>query len=163
MKSSHPRTELLLVFIGLLLVPPLLSAYGEADAILQAAEGVFKTMKEQRFEELWSLLTAKSRRTIVNDIFKATSGSGGVPSKDQISNDMDKGGPTAQAYWRAFLQNFDPDTALEQSKWELGPIKKDSAEIILQHKQSQNPATIKLLRENGSWKMGLVETFWVGK
>ena len=99
----------------------------------------------------------------MDDIFKATVNRGSVASKDHISNDMAMGGATAQVYWRAFLQNFDPDTALEQSKWELGPLKRDRAEIILRYKQSDNPATIKLYRENGSWKVGLVETFWVGK
>ena len=97
----HPRTEILLVFIGLLPVPSLISAYGEADTILQAAEGVFKAMKERRFEELWSLFAAKSHQTMADEIFKATVKAGGVASKQQISNDVATGGPTAQAYWRA--------------------------------------------------------------
>jgi len=152
-----------MLLLVLLLSPFLVAAEGQTDAILQAAESTFKAMKEQRFEDLWSLLSATSRRTIVDDIFKATVNRGSVASKDHISNDMAMGGATAQVYWRAFLQNFDPDTALEQSKWELGPLKRDRAEIILRYKQSDNPATIKLYRENGSWKVGLVETFWVGK
>jgi hypothetical protein len=49
---------------------------------------------------------------------------------------------------------------LEQSRWEMGFIKKNEAEIILMYKKSDRPTRLKMFKENDVWKVGLVETFW---
>jgi hypothetical protein len=36
----------------------------------------------------------------------------------------------------------------------------DRAEILLTHHGATHPATLKMFREDGAWKVGLVETFW---
>ncbi|MBP2684153.1 MAG: putative cytosolic protein, partial [Deltaproteobacteria bacterium] len=54
----------------------------------------------------------------------------------------------------------DPDIALEHSRWEIGSVGKDRAEILLTHHGADHPARLQLFREDGGWKVGLVETFW---
>ena len=39
-------------------------------------------------------------------------------------------------------------------------MEKDRAEILLTHHGATHPATLKMFREDGDWKVGLVETFW---
>jgi hypothetical protein len=39
-------------------------------------------------------------------------------------------------------------------------VGKDRAEILLTHHGADRPATLKMFREDGGWKAGLVETFW---
>jgi hypothetical protein len=39
-------------------------------------------------------------------------------------------------------------------------VRKDRAEILLTHHGADHPATLKMFREDGGWKTGLVETFW---
>jgi hypothetical protein len=65
----------------------------------------------------------------------------------------------AKGYWSGYLSSFDPKTVLEQSAWKMGEIKKDRAEIILRYRKSSNDAILKMYREEGSWKVGLDETF----
>ena len=48
---------------------------------------------------------------------------------------------------------------LEQSTWEMGPIGKQQAEIILQYKKAEQPARLKMFKEENQWKVGLIETF----
>jgi len=47
--------------------------------------------------------------------------------------------------------------------WEIGFIKENKAEIIIKQKKSEEPARLKLFKENNKWKVGLVETFWTRK
>jgi hypothetical protein len=69
----------------------------------------------------------------------------------------------AGAYWDNILAAFDPDIILEQSRWEMGKIKKDEAEIVLQYRKSVNPAILKLYREDSKWKVGWEESAGVRK
>ena len=48
----------------------------------------------------------------------------------------------AKAYWNSYLNAFDPDSVLEQSKWGMGAIKKDKAEISILYKESAKPAVL---------------------
>ena len=82
------------------------------------------------------------------------------PDPEAVRGDFVAGGPIARDYWDAFLRRFDPDVALEQSRWEIGSVGKDRAEILLTHHGADHPATLKMFREDGGWKVGLVETFW---
>jgi len=52
---------------------------------------------------------------------------------------------------------------LENSRWEIAFIKEDKAEIIITYKKSAEPARLKIFREDNTWKIGLVETFWTRK
>ena len=54
---------------------------------------------------------------------------------------------------------FNPDFVLEESKWEMGKIEKDKAEIIIRYRKSEGPATLKMFKEEGKWVVGLEETF----
>ena len=83
-----------------------------------------------------------------------------APGPEAVRRDFVAGGPIARDYWDAFLRRFDPDAALEHSRWEIGSVGKDRAEILLTHQGADHPATLKMLLEDGGWKVGLVETFW---
>ncbi len=133
------------------------------DEVLQSAESVFKSMKQGRYAEVWQLLSSRSRQRIVEDIYKGTAKAGRAADRGQIAAEMAQGGPTAIAYWGAFLQSFNPDMVLEQSKWEMGPIRRQTAEIVITYRKSEHPARLRLFLEDGGWKVGLVETFFVGK
>jgi hypothetical protein len=85
---------------------------------------------------------------------------GPPPDPEAVRRDFVAGGPIARDYWDAFLRRFDPDAALEHSRWEIGSVGKDRAEILLTHHGADHPATLKMFREDGGWKTGLVETFW---
>ncbi len=83
-----------------------------------------------------------------------------APGPEVVRSDFVAGGPIARDYWDAFLRRFDPDAALEHSRWQIGSVGKDRAEILLTHHGADHPATLKMFREDGGWKAGLVETFW---
>jgi len=65
----------------------------------------------------------------------------------------------AKAYWNSYLNAFDPDRVLEQSKWDIGAMKKDKAEINILNKNSAKPAVLLIYMEGNVWKVGLEETF----
>jgi hypothetical protein len=121
---------------------------------------MFISMKNRDFPGIWAVLSAASRNSIIEDTSESILRSGGKEiAKEDLQKDFAAGGPIATGYWNGFLEHFDPDLALEQSKWEKGPVGSDRAEIRLIHKNAQRPAMLKMLRENGGWKVGLIETF----
>jgi DNA-binding protein Fis len=161
-------------FIIILLIATAAPAYAQktgeqTDAVLTSAESFFKSLKGKDYTKIWSLLSQKSQDTIVDDIFKETlkNQSSQTPateySKEQIFADLKVGGSLSKAYWNSFLEYFDPDVVLNQSKWDIGTVKKDRAEISIQYKKSDNPAMLQMFKENNTWKVGLVETFWTRK
>lgn len=118
-------------------------------------------MKNKDFRGIWETLSAASRQTIVDETRKSIRRAGGEDlSKEDVRRDFDDGGPIAREYWSGFLRHFDPDLVLEQSRWEKVAIDKDRAEIHIIYKTAEKPALLKLYREEGSWRVGLVETFW---
>jgi hypothetical protein len=132
--------------------------------ILSTAESSFKAMKNRDFRGIWETLSAASREVIVDETRKSIARSGGEDlPKEEVRRDFGEGGPIAREYWNGFLTHFNPDLALEQSRWEKGEIGADRAEIRIIYKSAEKPAILKLFRENGGWKVGLVETFWVRK
>jgi hypothetical protein len=129
--------------------------------ILDAAESLFVSMKKTNLPVIWGLLTEKSQKTIANDVYKYVKApEAGGHSYENINKDFQEGGPLAQSYWKAFLGNFNPDMVLEQSRWEMGQIKKDKAEVLITFYKSARPAVLKMSLEQGKWRVGLVETFW---
>ena len=135
----------------------------ELDAVLTAAESFFVKLKAKEYRTVWGLLTEKSQETIVDDTYKSITKAGGTQSRDVIAADFTRSGPVSDAYWRGFLDVFDPDAALRQSAWRMGMLKQDRAEINILHKKSEKPAVLKMFKERGLWKVGLVETFWSRK
>ncbi|MDO8738190.1 MAG: hypothetical protein Q7J17_04360 [Candidatus Deferrimicrobium sp.] len=138
-------------------------------AILDRAESLFQSMKSRDYPAIFAALSAKSRETIVAETSSALAAADPRPSvlardpapgPDAVRRDFVAGGPIARDYWDAFLRRFDPDAALERSRWEIGSVGKDRAEILLTHRGADRPATLKMFREDGVWKAGLVETFW---
>lgn len=131
------------------------------NEILSSAESLFTAMKNRDYPAVWNVITAASKTAIVDDTYKAIVRNGGkeIP-KEEIRQDFDASGPIARRYWDGFLKRFDPDLALEQSRWEKGTIGSDRAEILILHKMAEKPALLKLFREGNGWKVGLVETFW---
>jgi len=149
-------------------------------AILDRAESLFQSMKVRDYPAIFATLSAKSRETIVLETTSALAAAGKqarpgestavdaptVPAKDPppgpeaVRSDFIAGGPIARDYWDAFLRRFDPDIALEHSRWEIGSVEKDRAEILLTYRGADHPATLKMFREDSGWKVGLVETFW---
>lgn len=117
-------------------------------------------MRARDYPAIWALLSSKSRETIVGDVLKESGGTGvGISGEEQIAQDFAKGGAIARAYWEGYLREFDPDTALRESRWEMGEVGKDSAVIRITHKGSERPAVLRMVREEGIWKVGLIETF----
>jgi len=162
------RSLAILAIAGLFLFPfhppGLAAAAGEepaVPAILAAAESLFQSMKARDYPATWSVLTEKSRDTIVSDTDEAIRKAGGTAiPKERLREDFAEGGPTCRQYWEGFLRRFDPDDALERSRWEMGVMEKDRAEVLITHRGADRPAVLRMFREGGSWKVGLVETFW---
>ena len=149
-------------------------------AIVDRAESLFQSMKSRDYPAIFAALSAKSRETIVAETAAASAAAAkqappgkataadtpsapekaSPPDPEAVRSDFIAGGPIARDYWDAFLRRFDPDAALEHSRWEIGSVGKDRAEILLTHHRADHPATLKMFREDGDWKVGLVETFW---
>ena len=138
-------------------------------AILAGAESLFQSMKARDYPAIFAALSAKSRETIVAETSSALAAAGTPsrapanappPGPDAVRSDFVAGGPIAREYWDAFLRRFDPDAALEHSRWVIGSVGKERAEILLTHRGADHPATLKMFLEAGAWKVGLVETFW---
>jgi hypothetical protein len=149
-------------------------------AILARAEFLFQSMKSRDYPAIFAALSAKSRETIVAETSSALAAAAKrprpgkptatetpsvlardpAPGLEGVRTDFIAGGPIARDYWDAFLSRFDPDAALEYSRWEIGSVGKDRAEILLTHQGAERPAVLKMFLEAGGWRVGLVETFW---
>jgi hypothetical protein len=137
----------------------------EINAILNSADGLFRAMRGKEYKRIWHYLSEDSRKDIVNDTYKAIrkyNASVGVKvehPRELIEDDFLAGGSVAKSYWDGYLTSFSPDMALEESRWEMGPIGEKKAEILIQHKRAELPARIRMFKEGGEWRVGLVETF----
>ena len=142
----------------------LYSSVDKADEeVLTAAEGFFIALKEKRFDDAWKSLTTKSRDTIVSEVYKEINKTKAKIGRELVTEDFDNNGELSRCYWNAFIKNFDPDAVLEQSTWNIGQMKEDTAIILLQHKESQYNSELKLFKEDGRWRVGLTESFWMMK
>jgi len=103
--------------------------------------------------------SAETRRNVVKSVGKALGKAGRDDTEEQIRTDFEKGGEIAREYWGAYLSQFDPTMVLKESRWTMGEIKKDRAEIAIRYKKSEHDAILKMFREGGAWKVGLDETF----
>lgn len=163
--------SIILLSLFLALSSSIRSSYAEENGlvisgILDSAESFFISLKTGDYKTSWRLLSQRSRETIVKDVYKATGKMGISITAQEIRSDFENSGMIANSYWKAaFNDTFDPDIILKESKWEMGKISKDQAEILITHIKARHsaPAHLKVLKENGAWTVGLVETFWVRK
>ncbi|MFN3534469.1 MAG: hypothetical protein ACK4WB_03675 [Desulfatiglandales bacterium] len=133
----------------------------DTGLIIQAAENFFVSLLKKDYLQTWGSITEKSRRTIISDVLKYHKGPDSI--RAEIESDFREGKGAAISYWDAYVFHFDPNMALKDSKWEIGKVSGDYAEIILTYKKSERPAILKLYREGGAWRFGLVESFWSRK
>lgn len=133
---------------------------GDLDGILASAERFFQCLRGGNFSQAWSFLSVRSRETITADIYK---GSGGYYSQEQIRGDLKAGGMIARSYWTGVLESFDPILILEESRWEEGFVYPERAELLITYRKSKYPVHLKLFKESGTWKVGMVESFWTRK
>jgi hypothetical protein len=133
---------------------------GDLDGILTSAERFFRCLRGRNFSQAWSFLSVRSREVITADIYK---GSGGQYSEEQIRGDLKAGGMIARSYWTGVLESFDPLLILEESRWEEGFVRPEKAELLITYRKSKYPVHLKLFKEAGAWKVGMVESFWTRK
>lgn len=133
--------------------------YGTTEDILNAAESVFQNMSKASYPALWAGLTAESRKSVIRNVRKALGKTGLDYAEERIRVDFERGEELARGYWTGYLSQFDTKTVLEESKWSMGEVKKDKAEIVIRYKKSGQDAILKMFREGGVWKVGLHETF----
>ena len=164
-KLLFPKSIHSLVFCLIIFLNQNVFAYTdkEMDEVLGVADSMFKAMKKDNLSAIWPSLTEKSKSTIISDVVKEQKKLNGDYTTERIKDDFEKRGPIYMVYWRLFLVYFNPDTVLNESKWEVGYIEKDRSEILITHAKSDTPARLKMFKEEGNWKVGLVETFWTRK
>jgi len=125
-----------------------------------------------RLPAIFAALSAKSRETIVAETASALETDAkkappamataadtpsapaktSPPNPEAVRSDFVAGGPIARDYWDAFLRRFDPDIALEHSRWEIGSVGNDGAEILLTHHGADHPARLQLFRKTAPGK-----------
>ncbi len=130
------------------------------NAILYSAEDFFICFNKSDYKTVWELFSEKSKYKIIDEIYDASRDNGAAIEKDAIRKSFRKKGLISANFWNAARSKFDPDMVLEESKWEIGFIKNSRAEITITYKKSSHPSKLKMYKENGSWRVGLVETFW---
>lgn len=131
----------------------------DLDSVLTAAETLFHNMSQAAYPALWTGLSAQSRKGIIQNVRKALAKAGVDFGEERIRQDFAAGGELARDYWTNYVLQFDPNLVLEESRWSMGALKKDTAEIIIRHKKSDRDAILKMFREEDAWKVGLDETF----
>lgn len=151
------KKSLILLFI---ILPFLLIA---SDASVDNAESFFLSLKKRDYVSSFQLLTIKSRDTIVSEIVDSLNGKNLNFSKKDVYEDFEKGGELSRSYWDAFLRNFNPDLALNESKWNLLNCDENYCEISIHYKKSSRPAILKMYKQSNVWRVGLVESFWTRK
>ena len=136
---------------------------GTAALILDSAEGFFISLKDGEYEAAWDSLSKKSHSTIIDNVYSASIKINKDTKKEAVEKDFKNKGILFNNYWKAFRDTFNSETVLEKSIWKMGVIKKNRAEILLTNKKTGRLARVKMSREQGTWKVGLVETFWPKK
>jgi len=131
-----------------------------SGAVLAPAYSFFVNLKNHNFKNIWPLLTRYSRKTIVNDIENSFIKNKIKISADKINKSMKTGGYIAKSYWKGFLTSFNPNMALKYSVWKIKSIGTKTALIELKYKYAKAPTILKVYKQKGRWKFGLIETFY---
>jgi len=163
MKHKYIILVLMLAFIYVFIPSAPLQARApseeEINSVLASAESLFKAMRDRRYSTIWKTITDKSKKRIIDSTYAELKKAGNETRKENIEDDFREGEEISRAYWEGYLQVFNPQIVLEQSRWAIGVIGRDKAEISIHFKKSKHPAILKLFRENNEWKVGLDETF----
>lgn len=135
----------------------------EQGPVFSAVEKTFVLMGERKSRELWESISRKSRDGIVNDILRSCEARKISCDGEGLRADFARGGPAATIYWANYLGTFDPNSILKDSTWRLGAVTSREADVVIRHKDAERDAIIKVVKEDGAWKMGLEESFGVRK
>ncbi len=172
-KGSDMRKRLVLAGVSLFLAALLLAACqaapaprppaDEQDRVLAAAERTFLLLGRKDYRAVWDSISRRSRDAIVQDVLKACRALTVSCDRQELLADFAAGGPAAIVYWENYLANFDPNAVLRDSWWSIGAVRLDEAEIIVRHRDAGREAILRIIREDGAWKMGLEESFGVRK
>lgn len=130
------------------------------DIMLAQAEDFFTSLKKGKYDAAWSLLSDKSHKTIIDDVYKTYQKMGGEIQRAAIEQDFENSGIIFRNYWNAFVKSFDILMVLDDSRWQAGVMEQNKVDIIITYKNSKNPLKLHMVKENDLWKVGLVETFW---
>lgn len=157
---------ILLLFISFVGSPDIFHSQVRAEHIseseirvLEKAEYFFTSLRDKKFEIVWSLLSTKSQEEIIDEIIKSSEKMGGSLKREAIQRDFEKKGSIFINYWSAFVANINTNMILNDSLWEIGYVKKNKAQLIITFKKSKNPAKLMMYKENRDWRVGLFETF----
>ncbi len=135
------------------------SSEEEINNVLTSAEALFKAIRDKQHVAIWTMITETTKKKIVDSTYRELKKAGNQIQKESIEADFHKGDVISKAYWEGYLLIFNPQIVLEQSRWTIGMIGRDKAEINIQFKKTKYPAILKLFKENDQWKVGLDETF----
>ncbi len=136
----------------------------EQNSILSAAEKPFIHMNEKRYRDVWEGISRKSKDAIVRDVLKACNVFHVTcDSATKFHEDFANAGPSAIVYWENYLAAFDPNSLIKESRWVMGKVGDEEADIVVRFRGSNGDAVLKVVKENGVWKMGLEESFGVRK
>ncbi len=165
MKRSYIPLFLIISVLAVTVCSSSAAGDKDIDSILSSAESLFKMMKERNYTRIWFFLSNASRNAIIEDTYRnmvsnsKEKGKGMIFSREQIRDNFGSGGAIARVYWDSYIDAFNPDMVLEQSKWEMGKVSKDKAEINIIYKKATRPAIIQMYKEDDIWRVGLAETF----
>lgn len=132
----------------------------ESSLILNKADRFFRILKKRDYKGVWSLLTTQSKNIIIKDVCEAIKKTAKKCDLNLVKSSFREGKGLARDYWDAYLRYFDPDIVLKQSVWGIKYIHKSKAEISIKYKKAPNPVYLIMRKENGSWKVGLAESFF---
>lgn len=132
----------------------------ESSLILNKADSFFRILEKRDYKSVWFLLTKESKSIVINDVCKAIKKTTKKCNLNLVKSNFKKGIGLAQDYWNSYLRYFNPDLVLRQSIWKIKYIHKSKAEISIKYKKAPNPVYLIMKRENGSWKVGLAESFF---
>ena len=130
------------------------------DAALTSAFSFFVNLKEHNFKKLWRLLTLSSRQYIVGSIENSLIKNNVKIGKNRIYKNMSDGGYIAKAYWDGFLKTFKTSMVLKYSVWKIKSIGSKKAQIEIDYKYAKGPTFLKIYKQKGKWRFGLIESLY---
>ncbi|WP_291490557.1 hypothetical protein [Desulfurella sp.] len=157
---------ILIIFSFITLIPKVSYANYEqrekVDKVLNTANSFFENMQNKDFKSVWANLSSGSKDKIIESVYKNLLKSKiKTYSKSSIEEDFKSDGAIAQSFWSGYLKAFDPNMVLNESVWKKVKFDGNKAIIVIKYKKAQEPFDLKMYKENGSWKVGLIETFGI--
>lgn len=110
----------------------------------------FQALQRQDYEQAWDYLSRQSQNMIVQILAKSWK----AHSPQELEADFAQGLGVAQSYWKAFREQIQLDTWLQQSYRAFGV---SGDEVMV--KASPSGVILLVIREAQHWKFGYMETF----